>query len=120
MDKKSIDKEQKKNTSMTKQEYLKSVLLKQKIALAILITILLAVGILFVVENFIIQKISYFSQHFMLFVILICVGTIIEILVSQSRSKITGDGKGDALMEKLGIAAYVFALISILISYLFQ
>lgn len=90
----------------------------QKIALIILCAISLAIAVLFMVEVLFLQKQSFFSKHFAGAILLICVGFIILILVNQSKQKISGDGKGDNLMEKVAIAAFVLAILSIAISFI--
>lgn len=93
--------------------------LKLKILLGILCFIILSTVVLFIIEVFIGSNVmSYYLTHFAMAVILVCIGFIIMILLSINKSRVVGENKGDSLMEKVAIAAFILGLLSIAFSYL--
>ncbi len=89
-----------------------------KIIIACMVAITLSMGIFFVVEMYILNKVSYFSKHFLLSICLFCIGIIALLLPRINSKKFSGENKGDSLMVVVGFLLIICSLFSIMISYM--
>lgn len=88
-----------------------------KIIIAVGMAIIFALGILYYVEASK-GELSYFTDHFLIGIVLIIVGCIAMFLPSVSKKSFSGDDKGDNMMIGVGILLIICALVAILTSYL--
>ena len=89
-----------------------------KIIMSILAAISIALIILYLIELYVLENVSYFTQHFTTFICLFCVGIIALFLPSINKRKYGGDNKGDSMMLVVGILLIICSFISILVSYM--
>lgn len=92
--------------------------LNLKIVMGIAAGIIVGLLIYYLIELYVIGKLSYFTTHFTIAVCLFCIGIIALLLPKINQRKFSGEGKGDSMMIVVGFLLILCSLISIMISYL--
>ena len=94
---------------------------KSIIIIKIIITIMVLISLvtigIYIVEAYVLNSVSYFTQHFTMFICLFCVGIIALMLPNVNQKKLSGDNKGDSLMLVVGVLLILCSFVSIIISY---
>lgn len=94
----------------------KSILIK-KIIIGVCAAITVFTGIFYVVEMFILQETSYFTDHFAISISLLAIGVIALLLPSVNRKKFSNDTRGDNTMLIVAFLLFICSIISLLMSY---
>lgn len=90
---------------------------KIKIIFYFIIFIILSLGVYYLIEVFSGGEPSYFTQHFLGAIALVCTGIVALLMPLVTTSKLSGSTQGDSLMLIVGILLILCGLLSIVISY---
>lgn len=89
-----------------------------KVILSVVIALIVIFGGYYVVELFIIEVKSYFTQHFLGSIILFLVGIAALLMPMVSQKRLAGENKGDSLMIIVAFLLFICSLFSIVMSYM--
>ncbi len=89
-----------------------------KLIMGILATVSVGLIVLYLVELYALEQVSYFTTHFTTFICLFCIGIIALLLPTLNKKKFSGESKGDSMMLVVGILLIICSFISIMVSYM--
>ena len=89
-----------------------------KIVLGVTMALLVACGIFYVIELFVLETTSYFTKHFLPSCVLFLVGIGALLMPMVSQKKYSGENKGDSLMIVVAFLLFICSLFSIIMSYM--
>ncbi len=88
-----------------------------KIVISVLAVAIVGMVVLFLVELYAKDTLSYFTKHFAIFFILLFIGSIALLLPNVNRRKFS-ENKGESMMVLVGFLLIICAVISIIVSYM--
>lgn len=92
-------------------------ILIRKIIMGVCAAITAIVGAFYIYEMFILAEVSYFTEHFAMFISLFAIGIIALLLPSINQKKYSSDSKGDNTMIIVAFLLFICSIVSIIISY---
>lgn len=95
---------------------MKKIGLKYKILLSIFMVILVSMGVLFIVDTYVIGTPSFFTKTFLIPICLASIGVIALLLSMSSQKSLSGDNKGDSMMIIVGFALIIIAIFTLMMS----
>lgn len=90
-----------------------------KIIIGVGMAAIFAIGINYFIEAFTGDgTLSFFTQHFMLPIVLSIIGAIAIFLPMTAQKSLSGDDKGDNMMYGVGILLFVCAIVALATSFI--
>lgn len=89
-----------------------------KILMTIGMIIIFALGALYYYESFVLEKLSFFTKHFLIGIVLLIIGCYAVYLPKVSQKSFAGDDKGDKMVFYIGLLLFLSAIITVLVSFI--